>query len=77
MGFTTTDYDTARICNSAINRSKNVIILMDSHKINKAAAISFAKADKISLLVIDDKITNEQKNELKRSGVNYIVAKND
>lgn len=74
-GFSTTDFNTARICESAISRSDNVIVLMDSHKFDKSAAISYSNGENISAVVIDDGVSEEQKNLLSDVGVAVVIAK--
>lgn len=74
-GFTTTDFESARICETAIERSDNSIILMDSHKYKKATVICFSKGENISLLVTDNKIPDDAIKDFKRLGINFRIAK--
>ena len=74
-GFSTTDFNTARICEAAISRSDNVIVLMDSHKFDNPATISYSMGENISAVVIDDGVTEEHKKMLTDAGVPVIVAK--
>ncbi len=74
-GFTTTDFESARICETAIERSDNAVILMDSHKYNKAAVISFSKGDNLSAVVTDDKILPDAIKVFSRDGINLRIAK--
>ena len=74
IGFTTTDYNSARICETAINNSDNAIILMDSHKYKKAALVSFSKGDDISLVITDDKIPIDAPQYFLRKGVNLRIV---
>ena len=76
IGFSTTDFESARICECAIENSDNSIILMDSHKFGKAALVGFAKGDKVSLVVSDGKLKKEQQNEFLRNGINIRIADN-
>ena len=73
-GFSTTDFESAKICETAIKNSDNVIILMDSHKYNKSALVNFSKGDDVSIVVTDDKISTEAKIELMKVGVSVRVA---
>ncbi len=75
VGFTTTDYNCARICETAIQNSDNAIILMDSHKYKKAALVSFSRGDDISLVITDDKILPNASQSFLRSGVNLRIVK--
>jgi len=76
-GFTTTDFDCAKICETAISRSDQVVILMDSHKYNKAASISFSDGKNISAVITDCKISEKAVKELMRLGINVKIAEND
>ncbi len=76
-GFTTTDFNTARICETAISRSDSVIILMDSHKFDISSAISYSDGGNVSAVVVDDKITEQNKKRLMSKGLVVSIAKND
>ncbi len=75
VGFTTTDFESARICETAIERSENSIILMDSHKYKKATVISFSKGEEISLVITDDNISKEGIKAFKEVGINLRIVK--
>jgi DeoR family fructose operon transcriptional repressor len=74
-GFTTTDFESARICETAIERSDNSLILMDSHKYNKAAVICFSKGENLSLVITDYKIPDEGIKAFKSKGINIRITK--
>jgi DeoR family fructose operon transcriptional repressor len=74
-GFTTTDFESARICETAIERADNAVILMDSHKYKKAAVISFSKGENISAVITDGKITEEGKKAFESKGINLKIVK--
>lgn len=76
-GFTTTDFDTARICEVAISRSDAVIILMDSNKFDNTAAITYSDGSNISAVVVDNGIKEADKKRLLNKGLAVIVAEND
>ncbi len=75
MGFTATDYSSARICELAINNSKSTVILMDSHKYKKAALVSFSKGDNITMVVTDDKIPSNVPKYFLGKGVKLMIVK--
>ena len=75
FGFTTTDFESAKICETAIERSSTAIILMDFHKYGKTAPISFSKGENISLVVTDDRFSEEGKTQFLRLGINFKLAK--
>lgn len=74
IGFSTTDFDSAKMCEVAIANSDNVFILMDSHKYGKSALVSFCNGEDVSLLISDNKLKTEDVNELLRSGINVRIA---
>ncbi len=76
-GFTTTDFNTARICETAISKSDAVIILMDSHKFDITSAISYSNGTDISAVVVDEKISERDKKRLMSKGLTVIIANND
>lgn len=74
IGFTTTDFESAKICEAAMPNSDNSVILMDSHKFGRAALVGFSKGDDISLVISDEKLKKEQRDELLRNGINLRIA---
>lgn len=73
-GFSTTDFESARICETAIANSDNCIILMDSHKYNKAALVSFSKGENVSLVITDNKISDSAVKSILRHGINVRIS---
>ena len=74
IGFSATDFESARICEAAMTNSDNSIILMDSHKFGRAALVGFTKGDDVSLVITDGKLKREAQTDLISSGINiYIV----
>lgn len=74
-GFSTTDFESAKICETAIENSDNSVILMDSHKYNKAALVSFSKGENVSLVITDEHISEDAKKDFLRAGINIKIAK--
>ncbi|MBE5750417.1 MAG: DeoR/GlpR transcriptional regulator [Clostridiales bacterium] len=74
-GFTTTDFESAKICETAIERADNSIILMDSHKYKKAAVICFTKGDNISVVITDSKLPEDGVKAMKQAGINLRIVK--
>ena len=74
-GFTTTDFESAKICETAIERSDNSIILMDSHKYQKAAVIKFSDGHDISAVIADENISPDAKKVFTELGINLRIAK--
>ena len=76
-GFTTTDFESAKICETAIKSSDSAIILMDFHKYGKNALISFSNGENITAVVTDDKIEKQAIKQFHLMGINVKIAKND
>lgn len=76
-GFTTTDFDSAKICETAIKSSDSVIILMDFHKYGKNALVSFSSGENITAVVTDDKIEKQAIKQFYSMGITVKIAKND
>ena len=76
IGFSTTDFESAKICEAAIENSDKTIILMDSHKYGKAALVGFSKGDNVSLVISDKKLKSSSRDELFAAGINVQIEKN-
>ena len=76
-GFTTTDFESAKICEMAIKSSDAAIILMDFHKYGKNALVSFSNGDNITAVITDDKIDKQAVKHFYSIGINVKIAKND
>ena len=76
-GFTTTDFESAKICETAIKSSNSAIILMDFHKYSKNSLISFSNGENITAVVTDDRIDKRAIKEFYSMGINVKIAKND
>ena len=74
IGFSTTDFESAKICEAAMENSDNAIILMDSHKFGKAALVGFSKGNNVSMVISDGKLKKEQQNEFFRNGINVRIV---
>ena len=74
-GFTTTDFDCAKICEIAIENSDNAIVLMDYHKYNKASSTTYSKGDNLSVVISDSKLPLEAIKELTSMGINVKIAR--
>lgn len=66
-GFTTTDYDTARLNALAITQSENSYVLIDSKKFGYNAFVRYAKPSNSILLITDNELSNEQVAALKEA----------
>ena len=76
IGFSTTDFESAKICEVAMENSDKKIILMDSHKFGKAALVGFSSGDNVSVVISDKKLKKEQREEFLMRGINLKIANN-
>lgn len=77
FGFTTTEFESAKICETAIASSSATVILADFHKFGSSALVSFSDGSNVTAVITDDKISPSFLKELKGRGINVTVAKND
>lgn len=73
--FTTTDFETAALCNTAMSNSDSSFILMNWEKFGKTSLVSFGKEAK-KLTLITDRLPNEEiKRSLEAGGISVISVK--
>ena len=73
--FTTTDFDTARLDEIAMNNSDETIILCTSDKFLACAQVKYAGFDLVSRVITDEGIPEESRRKLQASGIQIMVAK--
>lgn len=73
-GFTTTDFNTARLNSLAIENSENSIILMDSSKFNTFSMVGFSKNNNMTTIITDNDVTRESEELISSSGITLIIA---
>ncbi|MGF7431905.1 DeoR/GlpR family DNA-binding transcription regulator [Thermoanaerobacterium thermosaccharolyticum] len=57
-----------------LSRTKNIIALLDSSKLENNSIYSFAKASQINILITDSKASQEIVNKYRKAGINVIVV---
>ena len=72
--ITTTDFDTAKLCMSAIRHSKKRILAVDSSKFGKTALITYANLNDITTVVTDKGIPQEYIELLGRLNIETITV---
>ena len=72
-GFTTTDFQTARLVQLAIARSENKYVLVDSSKFSKKSFVSHAKNDDIDFVITDSSISDTVKSTLSSKRFSLII----
>jgi len=69
-GFTCGNQSEAEVKRKVIEKADNVIMLLDSSKVNKKTPYTFAKLSDIDCMVVDKNFSKELKNSIMESGVN-------
>ena len=72
--LTTTDFDTAKLCMSAINHSTVKILAVDSSKFGKTALVTYANISDISIVVTDSEIPDDFKKFLSDSEIKTVIV---
>lgn len=75
IGFTATDFETARLNEIAVANSDEKFILMDSEKLFAPSVISYAECDKISTVIIDELVDKSLLKDAFSSDTQYFIAK--
>ncbi len=77
LGFTATDFESAKICETAISSSDAVVILTDFHKFGSNALVSFSSGENVTLVITDSRLSQSKIKELQSAVINVKIAKND
>lgn len=72
--FTTTDFDTMRMNEIAMENSRQTYMLVDSSKFSVSSHVAYAPTEKIHTVITDDDITKDAYNQLKKSNVRVVLA---
>lgn len=72
--FTTTDFDTARMDETAMRNSNEVIILCDSGKFSACAQVGYADFADVDRIVTDKQIALEVRTQLEAYGMEVLIA---
>jgi len=73
-GLMTTDAYTSRIDEEMIKRSNQVILVADSSKFNRYSLVSFAKISDVDLIITDNQLKEEIKQEYQEQGIRIVKA---
>jgi DeoR/GlpR family transcriptional regulator of sugar metabolism len=76
-GLSTPNVEEANINQIMISRSKEVIAVFDSSKVNKRALAFISDLDKINTVVTDEGLDKSTKNQLKGMDIEVITVKAD
>ncbi len=77
FGFTTTEFESAKICTTAISSADSTIILTDFHKFGSSAMVSFSNGLDVTAVITDDKLSDGMKKELQGRGINVKIVNVD
>jgi DeoR/GlpR family transcriptional regulator of sugar metabolism len=72
--FTTTDFETMRMNEIAMENSKETYMLVDSSKFSVSSHVAYAPADKIHTVVTDEAIPKDAYHQLKKNNVRVVFA---
>lgn len=72
--FTTTDFDTVRINEIAMQNSGQTFMLTDSSKFSLPSHVAYAPAEKIGTVITDDDVPREVLSQLKKAGVRTVCV---
>ena len=76
-GLSTPSIEEANINQIMIQRSREVVAVFDSSKVNKRALAFISTLDKINTVVTDDGIDKSTRSQLKAKGVEVIIVRPD
>jgi DeoR/GlpR family transcriptional regulator of sugar metabolism len=76
-GMTEVHFAEAQLKRKAIESSKQVIAMIDSTKFGKEDLTPFARADQITHLISDTKLSSEWIEKLKQAKINYTLCEED
>lgn len=73
--FTTTDFETARMNEIAMNNSERSFMLVDSSKFTMMSHVAYAPVQTLDTIITDDGISPETLQQLKKQDVRVICVK--
>ena len=72
--FTTTDYDTVRMNEIAMQNAQKTFMLVDSSKFSMSSHVAYAQVDHIHTIITDEAIRQETLAQLEQNGVRVICV---
>jgi DeoR family fructose operon transcriptional repressor len=73
-GVSTPDPDEAAVKRAMVESANFVVVVADSSKVGREEFVSFAAIDSLDVLVTDSQITDSDRAELTRGGLEVVVA---
>ncbi|MEA4823859.1 MAG: DeoR/GlpR family DNA-binding transcription regulator [Clostridiaceae bacterium] len=74
QSFMTTDFETARLNQLAVEHAEETIVLCDAQKLRRRSMIAYASMDKVSRVVTDLFASDEEVTLLMRAGITVVRA---
>jgi len=72
--FTTTDFETARMNEIAMNNSEKSFMLVDSSKFSLLSHVAYAPVQKLHTIITDDGVSDEILHQLKQGDVRVVCV---
>lgn len=73
-GLSTPDGDEAAVKRAMVQCANYVVVAADSSKVGREEFVSFAPLSSVDTLITDDEISDQDRDELTRSGVEVVTA---
>ncbi|CAB4664882.1 unannotated protein [freshwater metagenome] len=74
MGAAANHEDEAKVNRQMVQRSKKVVVVADSSKFTRTAFATICSADQIDTIITDSGTDEEMLKELRRLGIEIIIA---
>jgi DeoR family transcriptional regulator of aga operon len=74
MGAAANHEDEAKVNRQMVQRSKKIIVVADSSKFSRSAFATICGADQIDTIITDSNVDEEMLKELRRLGIEIILA---
>lgn len=72
-GFTTTDFDTARLCGMVQKNSGESYILADDEKFCRTSLLPYAKLDSVTAVLTNDALKKQTRETFEQAGVRFCI----
>ncbi|MDY3286339.1 MAG: DeoR/GlpR family DNA-binding transcription regulator [Eubacteriales bacterium] len=72
--FMTTDFETARLCQLAVERAAESVVLCDARKLRRRSMVAYAPMSRIARVVTDSAASPAETEPLARAGIDVLRA---
>lgn len=73
-GLSTPDRDEAATKRAMVTSSRQVVVLADASKVGAEAPVRFAELEEVDVLVTDDGVDDDERQDLTRAGLEVVVG---